>query len=330
VPSTPGDSMPDPPLSPNSDEPAPRSSSPTVVSTAAAASAPPPSRLPLGIAAIGLCGVLGFTLARLTLPPQDAAIECVQSALAAKGAVSDSSLDVELVMAGKLEVGGRHSTEIANGPLSDPIRRKAIESCRAVYAKQTGVSAEAPLLRVETATAPIRVRRTLARGSGALEKLQYPEPGAQVSVESLPGAASCVTSSTGECELTLRHLAHDAKLTIVAQLTNGVVVSEGTTVLALLQAGLTLEAVERTPPPPPDCLAAGRSVEDAAQYTKVPADAAGHELEAWVEVMSSGIVSDVLPADGSDPTAMAALRLQLAGLRGLPGPCSNLRVSLHY
>lgn len=319
----------DPPSSPHSDEPASGSSSPTVISTAAAAGAPP-SRLPLGIAAIGLCGVLGYTLARLTLPPQDAAIECVQSALAARGPVADSSLDVELVMAGKLEVGGRRSTDIANGPLSDPIRRKAIESCRAVYAKQTGVSAEAPLLRVETATARVRVRRTLARGSGARDEVQYPEPGAQVSAQSLAGPASCVTSSTGQCELTLRQLAHDAKLTIVAQLTNGVTVSKATSVLELLQAGLTLEAVERTPPPPPDCLAAGRSVEDAAQYTRVPADAAGHELEAWVEVMSSGIVSDVQPADGSDPKAMAALRLQLAGLRGLPGPCRNLRVSLHY
>lgn len=319
--------MPDPPSSPHSDEPAPASSSPTVVSTAAVA---PPSRLPLGIAAIGLCGVLGYTLARLTLPPHDAAIECVQSALAARGTVADSSLDVELVMAGKLEVGGRRSAEIANGPLSDPIRRKAIESCRAVYAKQTGVSAEAPLLRVETATVPIHVRRTLARGSGARDGVQYQEAGAQVSVQSVAGPASCVTSSAGQCELTLRHLAHDAKLTIVAELTNGVTVSKATTVLELLQAGLTLEAVERAPPPPPDCLAAGRSVEDAAQYTKVPADAAGHELEAWVEVMSSGIVSDVQPAEGSDPKAMAALRLQLAGLRGLPGPCSNLRVSLHY
>jgi hypothetical protein len=317
----------DPPSSPHSDEPAPGSSSPTVVSTAAVA---PPSRLPLGIAAIGLCGVLGYTLARLTLPPQDAAIECVQSALAARGAVADSSLDVELVMAGKLEVGGRRSSEIANGPLSDPVRRKAIESCRAVYAKQTGVSAEAPLLRVDTATVPIRVRRTLAQGNAARDEVQYPEAGAQVSVQSVAGPASCVTSSAGQCELTLRHLAHDAKLTIVAQLTNGVTVSKATTVLELLQAGLTLEAVERAPPPPPDCLAAGRSVEDAAQYTKVPADAAGHELEARVEVMSSGIVSDVQPADGSDPKAMAALRLQLAGLRGLPGPCSNLSVSLHY
>lgn len=320
--------MPDPPSSPSSDEPAPRSSSPTVVSAAAAASAPPPSKLPLGIAAIGLCGVLGYTLARLTLPPQDAAIECVQAALAAKSPAADSSLDVEIVMAGKLEVGGKRSTEIANGPLSDPVRRKAIESCRAVYAKRTGVSDAAPLLRVETATAAIRVR-SIERGDGATEKA-HPASGARVSVESLPGAASCVTSSEGECELTLRNLAHDAKLTLVAELSNGMVVRKAASVLELLQAGSTLEALERTAPSPPDCLAAGRRVEDAAQYTKVPADAAGHELEAWVEVMSSGIVSDVQPAAGSDPKVTAALLSQLASLRGLPGPCSNLRVSLHY
>lgn len=312
--------MPDPPSSP-----------PAVVSTAAAASAAPPSRLPLGIAGIGLCGVLGFTLVRLTLPPQDAAIECVQSALEARNTTeADSSLDVEIVLAGKLEVGGKRSVEIAKGPLSDPIRRKAIESCRAVYAKQTGLSAEVPLLRVETALAAIRVRRTLERGAERLEKVQHPEPDAEVSVENLPGAASCVTSSSGQCELTLRHLAHDAKLTIVARLANGVVVRKAASVLELLQAGLTLDAPERAPPSPPDCLAAGRSVEDAAQYTKIPADAAGHELEAWVEVMSSGIVSDVQAAAGSDPQVMAALRLQLASLRGLPGPCSDLRVSLHY
>lgn len=322
--------MPDPPSSPTSDEPAPRSSAPTVVNTAGASTAPP-SRLPLGIAAIGVCGVLGFTLARLTLPPRDAAVECVQAALAAQsGTGADPSLDVEIVLSGKLEVSGKHSTEIANGPLSDPIRRKAIETCRAVYAKQTRVSAEEPLLRVESATAPIRVLRTLERGGERLERVQYPEPGAQVSVESLPGAASCVTSSSGQCELTLRQLAHDAKLNVVAQLANGVVVSKGASVLELLQAGLTLEAPERPPPAPPDCVAAGRSVEDAAQYTRVPVDVAGHQLEAWVEVMSSGIVSDVQPAAGSDSKVMAALRLQLASLRGLPGPCSNLHVSLHY
>lgn len=322
--------MPDPQSSPTSDEPAPRSGSPTVVSTPAAASGAPAAKLPRVIAGIGLCGVLGFTLARLTLPPRDAAIECVQSALAATGlSEAESNLDVEIVMTGKLEVGGKRSAEIARGPLSNPIRRKAIESCRAVYARQTAMNAAAPLLLVDTLAASIRVRAPERRGEG-LDKLESPAPGARVFVENLPAGASCVTSAAGECELTLRHLAHDAKLTIVAQLPNGVTVRKPTTALDLLRAGLTLEAPEHTPRPPPDCLAAGRRVEDAAQYTKIPSDAAGHELEAWVEVMSSGIVSDVQPGAGSDPAVMAALRLQLAGLRGLPGPCSSLRVSLHY
>jgi hypothetical protein len=243
---------------------------------------------------------------------------------------SDASLDVEIVLAGKLDVGGKHASDIARGPLSDPIRRKTIESCRAVYAKQTGMNAAAPLLQVDTAVASIRVRSRLERAGEGLENAEHPASGAQVFVESLPAGASCVTSSSGECQLTLRHLGHDAKLTIVARLPNGVIVREPTSVLDLLRTGLTLEAPERTSRAAPDCLAAGRSVEDAAQYTRIPADAAGHELEAWVEVMSSGIVSDVQPAPGSDPAVMAALRLQLAGLRGLPGPCSSLRVSLHY
>jgi hypothetical protein len=320
--------MPDPRTSPGSDEPGPRSSSPTVISTAAAAG-PPPARLPLGIAGIGLCGVIGFTLARLTLPPEEAAIECVQAALAANGVAADSSLDAEIVLSGKLELGGKRAAELAKGPLSDPMRLEMIEECRAVYAKQAGLSAASPLLEVETGVASIRVQRSIERGAQP-QKVQHPAPDATVSVDNLPEVGACVTSSMGQCELTLRNLAHDARLDVTARLSSGVVVSKATSVLELLQHGVTLQARERSVESAPDCLAAGRSVQDGAQYTKVPADASGHELRAWVEVMSSGIVSDVRPAPGSDSKALAALRLQLAGLRGLPGPCNDLSVSLHY
>jgi hypothetical protein len=370
--------MPDPRPSPGSDEPGPRSSSPTVISTAAAAG-PPPARLPLGIAGIGLCGVIGFTLARLTLPPEEAAIECVQAALAANGVAADSSLDAEIVLSGKLELvgetrsprrvspnaeegpsaecpigpgstcpspaqrgrgesgtnlghevpGGKRAAELAKGPLSDPMRLETIEECRAVYAKLAGLSAALPLLEVETGVASIRVQRSI-ESRAQPQKVQHPAPDATVSVDNLPEVGACVTSSVGQCELTLRNLAHDARLDVTARLSSGVVVSKATSVLELLQHGLTLQARERSVESAPDCLAAGRSVQDGAQYTKVPADASGHELRAWVEVMSSGIVSDVRPAPGSDSKALAALRLQLAGLRGLPGPCNDLSVSLHY
>lgn len=320
--------MPAPRTSSGSDEPGPRSSSPVVVS-AAAKEAPASARLPLGIAGIGLCGVIGFMLARLTLPPEEAAIECVQAALAAKGSSSvDSSLDAEIVLSGKLEAGGKRAAEIAKGPLSDPVRLETIEACRAMYAEQKGLSAASPLLRVESGVASVLVQRTLERPGEP--RVPHPAPGAQVSVDNLPEVGSCVTSSSGQCELALRDLAHDAKLEVTAQLPSGVVVSQATSVLELLRHGLTLQARDRTVEDAPDCLAAGRRVQDEAQYTKVPAEAAGHELRAWVEVMSSGIVSDVQPARGSDSQAMSALRLQLAGLRGLPGPCDHLRVSLHY
>jgi hypothetical protein len=288
------------------------------------------ARLPLGLAGIGLCGVIGFALLRLTLPPDEAAIECVQAALAAEGSAStDSSLDAEIVLSGQLEVGGRRGTELAAGPLADPMRLRTIEACRAVYARQTGLSAASPLLRVETGVASIRVQRALER-RGALDEVPHPAPGARVAVDNLPEVESCVTSSSGQCELTLRDLAHDAKLEVTAQLPSGHFVSKTASVLALLQQGLTLQANERALDAAPDCLATGRRVQDEAQYTKVPPGAGGHELEAWVEVMSTGIVADVRPAPGSDSTAMSALRLQLAGLRGLPGPCDGLRVSLHY
>jgi hypothetical protein len=315
-----------------SDEPAPLSSAPTVISVVPSARSAAPAGHPLGLAGIGMCGVVGFTLARLTLPPQDVAVECVQAALADYGGTSaDGRLDLELVLSGKLEVGGKRPKEIADGPLSDAVRRRAIEGCRAVYAKEAGLSAASPLLTVETAPARIDVRRTLERAAGkALEKLEYPAPGAQVSVENRPAIGSCITSSSGECELILRNLGHDAELTVSAELANGAVVSREATVLELLQDGLTLEARERMPPPPPDCVEASRRVQDGAQFTRIPGDAAGHALEASVEVMSSGIVSDIQPAAGSDPAAMVALRSQLATLRGLPGPCSDLSVSLHY
>jgi hypothetical protein len=329
--------MPDPRSSPASDEP-PRSSSPTVISAASIPSSlPPETKHPRVIGAIGLFGVVAYTLLRLTLPPEDAAIECLEAALPEKNLDdADSSLDVAIVLGGKLEVGGNRAMEIARGPLADPSRRKAIEHCRSVYAKQAGLSPSLPLLQVETAAARVGVRRSVERDNGGkLEKVQEPVEGAQVSVEGLPGQASCITSSSGDCELVLHHLAHDAKLDIAAKLHGGVVASRSISVLELLRHGLLLDAHERTPAahvsrPAPDCRAAGRQVDDGAQFTKVPPDAAGHQLEALIEVMSSGIVADIQPITGADPKALAALRSQLASLRGLPGPCSNLRVSLHY
>jgi hypothetical protein len=329
--------MPDPRSSLASDEP-PRSSAPTVTSAASSPSSlPPETKFPLVISAIGLFGVVAYTLLRLTLPPEDAAIECLQAALPEKRLDdADSSLDVAIVLGGKLEVGGHRAMDIAKGPLADPIRRKAIEHCRAVYAKQAGLSASSPLLQVETAAARVGVRRSVERdNSGKLEKLQQPVEGARVSVEGLPGHAPCITSSSGDCEIVLHHLAHDAKLDIAAKLHGGIVASKSISVLELLRHGLLLDAHERAPAihpstPAPDCRAAGLEVDDGAQFTKVPADAAGHQLEALVEVMSSGIVADIQPVAGADPKALAALRSQLATLRGLPGPCSKLRVSLHY
>jgi hypothetical protein len=256
--------MRDQPSSPRSDEPAPRSSAPTVASASGLAGATETaSRLPVVISAIG--------------PPTEVASECLHAALAQTSSDGDElSLEVEIVTAGKLEVGGKRATEIASGLLSDPSRRRAIEHCRAVY---------------------------------------------------------CVTSSSGQCELALRDLAHDAKLSIAAELTNGVVVRKTATLLALLQDGLTLEVQERTfaiNPSVPDCRATRRSLEERAQLTPIPAEAAGHQLDARVDVMSSGLVADIRPASGADPKALSALRSQLASLRGLAGPCSDLPISLRY
>lgn len=74
-----------------------------------------------------------------------------------------------------------------------------------------------------------------------------PIRGAEVFVHSHPGHGTCVTSHTGRCELVLRHLAHNAHLTIAATLPSGAVVSESATVLELLQEGLTLQARQRAP-----------------------------------------------------------------------------------
>ncbi|HTV22361.1 MAG TPA: hypothetical protein VMG12_26920, partial [Polyangiaceae bacterium] len=239
--------MSDPRSSPPSGEPAPSSGSPTVTSTPpVAGSTPPASKLPYWITAMGLLGVVGFVLVRLTLPAGDAAAECLHAAVADdEYGAEELGLDVEIVSAGKLEVGGRRATDIANGPLADPIRRKAIERCRAQYARQTGVGAGLPLLQVEAGVVRVGVERRLERAGTPDER--QPVAGALVSVESHPEQGSCVSASSGQCELALRHLAHDAKLGIVAKLPNGAVVSRSSTVVELLQNGLVLEALERTP-----------------------------------------------------------------------------------
>jgi len=425
--------MPDLRSSPPSDEFAPGSGAPTVAST------PPAStssgwKFPYWISVIGCLGLIGFVVMRLTMPPRDVAAECLHAALVEKGlAVTDLSVEAEIVTQGKLDVAGRRSTDIARGLLSDPIRRGAIQRCRAVYVQRMGISAGSPPLQVETGDAHITVERMLERGGSGRLEVHYPVSGARVSVENLLGQGSCVTSGSGQCELTLQHLAHDAKLSVVAKLPNGAVVSRSTTVLALLQHGLTLEALERAPaitmsivscqdrsaltgvivtaeavgatlwstecgptrpeqpercrdmlgrhgdvsfhydtrpeqltvtlippgegeretqavalgaqdtveltygpcppeqpPPAVDCQATRRTLEDHAALTRVPAGTWGHELDVLVEVMSSGIVSDIQPVAEGDPKALAALRLQLARSRGLPGPCRDLPVSLHY
>ena len=427
--------MSDPRSSPPPADPAPSSGAPTVTSASPGArSAPPASKLPIWTAAIGLLGVVAFVLMRLTLPPGDAAADCLHAAVADDGyGVDEATADVEIVVAGKLEVGGRRAAETARGPLSSPIRRRAIERCRAEYVRQTGAAGGLPLLTVEDGVARVVVERVLERGrAGALDERQ-PVQGAEVSVERIGGQGSCVTSRAGTCELGLRHLAHDAKLGITAKLPNGAVVSRSTTVLELLQSGLLLEALERTPaitlsvlscqdrlplsgvivrasatggqlwstdcgpalPAEPDkcremvgrngdasfhydkrpeqlsvtiippgegarethdvvlgalnvveltygpcptqlaasavdCQASRRTLETHAQLTRVPASATGHQLDVLIEVMSSGLVSDIRPAPGSDPSALAALRRELAGLRGLPGPCRDVPVSLRY
>lgn len=448
--------MPDPRSSPPSDDHAPRSGSPTVLSEPHVRSAQRPSRAPYWIALLGLLGVVAFMLVRLTLPPRDLAAECVQAALTEQAALAeqvgdseqagaeevaasrripapgDFSIDAEIVALGKLDVGGIPANDIAKGAFADPIRRKAILDCRAVYVQRMGISAPS-LIQVDTGVARVSVDRILERTSAGRLEVHYPVTGAVVSIESPPGQKGCVTSSSGYCDVTLRNLAHDAKLNVAAKLPSGASVSRSTTLLALLQGGLTLEALERAPTltfsvlscedrtpvsgvmvqasaigsslwstdcgperpepldrcremmgrhgdvsfyydtrpeqltvtiippgegaretrevvlggassveltygtcpeeqpaPAVDCQATRRSLENHAQLTRVPAGAAGHQLDVLVEVMSSGIVSDIQPASGSDPKALAALRMQLAGMRGLAGPCRDMPVTLHY
>lgn len=381
---------------------------------------------------MGLLGIAGFVLVRLTLPARDAAAECLHAAVADDAYGADElSMDVEIVSAGKLEASGQRATAIASGPLADPNRRKAIERCRAEYVRQTGVGAGVPLLEVETGVVRVSVERRLERAGARDERQQV--PGALVYVENHGEQGSCMTAGSGQCELALRHLAHDAKLGIVAKLPNGAVVSRSSTVVELLQSGILLEALERTPaitlsvtsckdrsplagvvlqasaagsnlwstecgptlpaepekcrevmgrhgeasfhydtrperltvtvippgeaaretleialgalntvqltygpcppdPPTPsvDCQGARRTLDSQAQLTRVPAVATGHQLDVLVEVMSSGMVSDIQPTAGSDPSVLSALRLQLAGLRGLPGPCRDVPVSFRY
>jgi hypothetical protein len=199
--------------------------------------------------------------------PASAATECLQAKLAddAPGA-SDLSAALQIVLSGKLEVGGKGSKEIASGLLSDPVRLEAIAHCRAVHAKKTGISPVLPLLEVDTI--PARISVELGRGSVAPAEntsragdplgtgvasnsdespASAPVAGAEVFVESFPGHSNCITSSAGKCELVLRNLAYDARLTIAAKLPNGAVVTRAATVLGLLRDGLTLRARERSP-----------------------------------------------------------------------------------
>lgn len=423
--------MPDPRPLPPSDEHGPRSGSPTV------ASAPPDSassatKAPYWIAALGLLGVVAFVLLRMTMPPRDLAVDCLRAALADKGLDAKSlAHDAEIVAQGKLDVAGHGAADSAKGPLAHPIRRDAIERCRAVYAERMGGVASRSLL-VQDGRVRVSVERKLERRGVEEPEAQFPVAGAEVSVDGIPGQGTCVTSASGYCDLPLRDVPHDVKLGVTAKLGNGAVVSRSTSVLALLQSGLRLEALERAPairlsvlscedglplpgvmvqlsapdallwstdcgverpeqpgtcdvtlgrhgevsfhydrrperlvvtlippgegerethevvlggaseveltygacqaaaPPAVDCQATRRSVESAAQLTRVPAGAGGHQLNVLVEVMSSGIVADIQPAMGSDSKALSALRAELAKLRGLAGPCRDLPVTLRY
>lgn len=317
-----------------SEEPGPRSSAPLSVSVRPIqGSAQPPTMLPSSISAAGLLGIAGYVLVRLTMPPDEVASDCLHAALAGEQAQrTDPKLDIELVATGRLDAGGKPAAPALIGALSDPIRRRAIEHCRSLYAKQTGVSATLPLLEVDNAAVLVDVRRTLRAGSSPLARVDHPVSGASVSVENRSGQGSCITSLSGQCELMLWGVAHDARLTVVAKLDDGTTVTRSSTVLELLRDGSRLDVQQRRPalPQPPDCSAARLSLENGAQFTAVPPAAAGHQLEARVDVSSSGHVARVAPIAEADPKALTALRAQLAALQGLPGPCNDLRVSLHY
>jgi len=256
--------MPDPRSSPPSLEPSPRSSVPIVASAA-----PLSSKLPFGAVALVLIGGITFLFVQRSLGPVSAATECLKTTLADQGpGPYELGTALEIVLSGKLEVGGKGSKEIANGLLSDPARLEAIVHCRAVHAKKVGISPVLPLLEVDRVAARISVERTLGRGRVAraentsrtgdalglgvasnsdAEPVSAAVAGAEVFVESFPGHSNCITSSTGECELSLRNLAHDARLTIAAKLPNGAVVTRSASVLGLLRDGLTLRARERSP-----------------------------------------------------------------------------------